>query len=79
MCCGMTRSKGRCSLQAALVGTQHPEVKKVTGQLEEHASFTRLDVADGEVETYNFCECFPELTEGASRQQPSVEIPDRER
>lgn len=38
-----------------------------------------LDVTNGEVQTYNFCECFPDLTEGVSRQQPSIEIPDRER
>lgn len=38
-----------------------------------------LDVRNGEVETYNFCDCFPDLTEGENREQPSVEIPDRDR
>lgn len=38
-----------------------------------------LEVTDGQVQTYNFCECFPDLMSGVSRQQPSIEIPDRER
>jgi hypothetical protein len=38
-----------------------------------------LAVEDRGVETYNFCECFPDLMEGVSHQQPSVDIPDRDK
>lgn len=34
---------------------------------------------DERVETYNFCECFPDLMAGVPRQEPSVDIPQRER
>ena len=41
----------------------------------------RLDVSDGQVETYDFCEGFKEseLLEGVETSDPSVEIPDSER
>lgn len=38
----------------------------------------RLDL-DTALETYNFCECFPDLMAGVPRQEPSVDIPERER
>ncbi len=31
------------------------------------------------VEVYNFCECFPDLMVGVPRQEPTVEVPERER
>lgn len=60
--------------------------KMFSGKLESLRSCVKgegdrreLDMEDRGVETYDFCECFPDLTEGVSRQQPSVEIPDRDR